>query len=246
MTTAPVDKLTSAINCSTVYAGMSFDAACARAVSEGYRAVEFWWPFAAAVPSAAEMDDFVGALERHDLRLVAMNLWGGDMAAGQRGLLDVADMPDGHLDAVIEIARRTGLKRSNTLLGRSGQFVTEEQKARLVSVVKQLAQVGVRPLIEPLSGMDDYPIVDPWQADALAKETGAGVLADFYHFAVNGVDVDAWLADVQAGKLSYPEHVQIADVPGRGAPGTGQAPLREWVTRLRAIGYEGDVVGEWL
>lgn len=241
-----MNELTTAINCSTVYAGLSFDDACAQAVADGYDAVEFWWPFSSPVPAVEEIDAFVGALEHHSLRLTAMNLWGGDMAAGQRGVLDVADMPDGHLDAVMEIARRTNLKRSNTLLGRSGQEVTEEQKGRLVGVAKRLAEVGLRPLIEPLSGMEDYPIVDPWQADALAKETGAGVLADFYHFAVNGVDVDAWLEDVRMGKLSYPAHVQIADVPGRGAPGTGESPLAQWVARLRAIGYEGDIVGEWM
>ena len=34
-------------------------------------------------------------------------------------------------------------------------------------------------------------------------------------------------------------HIQIADNPGRGAPGTGQLPLGEWIARSRALGYEG-------
>ena len=45
--------------------------------------------------------------------------------------------------------------------------------------------------------------------------------------------------------MSLPVHVQIADFPGRGAPGTGEAPLRSWVERLRAAGYAGEVAGEW-
>jgi hydroxypyruvate isomerase len=35
--------------------------------------------------------------------------------------------------------------------------------------------------------------------------------------------------------------VQIADVPGRGWPGTGEAPLGEWIGRLRDGGYVGRV-----
>ncbi|HEY3479258.1 MAG TPA: TIM barrel protein, partial [Streptomyces sp.] len=34
-------------------------------------------------------------------------------------------------------------------------------------------------------------------------------------------------------------HVQIADNPGRGAPGTGSLPLADLLTRLQKAGYAG-------
>jgi hydroxypyruvate isomerase len=37
------------------------------------------------------------------------------------------------------------------------------------------------------------------------------------------------------------EHVQIADVPGRHEPGTGQQPIREFLAELDQGGYMGAV-----
>ncbi|RAE60541.1 hydroxypyruvate isomerase, partial [Burkholderia multivorans] len=40
-------------------------------------------------------------------------------------------------------------------------------------------------------------------------------------------------------------HIQIADAEGRGAPGTGQLPLREWIDRSFALGYSGQIALEY-
>jgi hypothetical protein len=53
--------------------------------------------------------------------------------------------------------------------------------------------------------------------------------------AVNGDDVPA----VLAGNAALIEHVQIADAPGRGEPGTGDLPLDDWLSRLERAGYPG-------
>ena len=36
-------------------------------------------------------------------------------------------------------------------------------------------------------------------------------------------------------------HVQYADAPGRGAPGTGAVPIRQFVDALAQAGYDGAV-----
>jgi hydroxypyruvate isomerase len=36
-------------------------------------------------------------------------------------------------------------------------------------------------------------------------------------------------------------HVQYADAPGRGAPGTGRVDLRAFVERLADLGYAGHI-----
>ena len=89
-------------------------------------------------------------------------------------------------------------------------------------------------MVEPLSATPDYPVTTVDQAAPL-REHG-GLLLDLYHLAVN----DAVVLDATA------EHVQIADNPGRGAPGTGTLPLQDWVDQLRAEGYTGEVAAEWL
>ena len=76
----------------------------------------------------------------------------------------------------------------------------------------------------------------------IARTEAAGVdnvklLADFYHLAVNGDDVAAVIEN-HAKDFG---HIQIADNPGRGAPGTGTLPLDQWIARSRELGYTGPI-----
>ncbi|WP_425501228.1 hypothetical protein [Phytoactinopolyspora alkaliphila] len=40
--------------------------------------------------------------------------------------------------------------------------------------------------------------------------------------------------------------MQIADAPGRGAPGTGERPIGAWVDEMLATGYAGWIALEYL
>ena len=62
-----------------------------------------------------------------------------------------------------------------------------------------------------------------------------GILFDIYHLASNGDDIDRAIA-AYAGQVA---HVQIADAPGRGEPGTGQLDLDGYLARLEQAGYAG-------
>ena len=94
-------------------------------------------------------------------------------------------------------------------------------------------------LVEPVSGAERYPLRTA--ADVLAVdrsgagEPNVGLLADLYHLAVNGDDVDRVIAEHTA-RIA---HVQIADAPGRNEPGTGTLPLESQLTALAAHGYTG-------
>ena len=107
-----------------------------------------------------------------------------------------------------------------------------------------MGRIGGTVLLEPVSNAPRYPLRRA--ADALAviarvtQETGTEnvrLLADFYHLAVNGDDVDA-VIEAHAPDFG---HIQIADAPGRGAPGTGTLPLERWIARSRDLGYAGRV-----
>ena len=63
------------------------------------------------------------------------------------------------------------------------------------------------------------------------------LLADLYHLAVNGDDVGAAI-DSYAARIG---HVQIADAPGRGEPGTGTLDIPGHLQRLAEHGYRGHV-----
>ena len=62
-----------------------------------------------------------------------------------------------------------------------------------------------------------------------------GFLCDLFHLAANGDDLDAttekYADDVR--------HVQIADAPGRGEPGSGELEIDGYLTALETAGYDG-------
>lgn len=231
-------------NCSILFPGLAPAEAARAAARAGYREVEFWWPFAVEEPSESEILEFAEGLRGAGVELVAINLWAGDMAAGERGVLHDRMLSDAHLNAIRRLRELTGVSMGNLLPGAGGPEVTEAQRRHVRAVVEALP--GFTPLIEPMSGNPDLPVRDPWTAVDLCRETGAGLLLDVFHLAELGVDVDAWLDDVAAGEQSLPHHVQIADSPGRGAPGSGDAPIGAWLGRLAELGYRGRVADEWL
>lgn len=251
--------LVTALNCSI--GRDSWVAGLDAAVTAGIGRVELWWPFAVPDPSADEIDGLVAALADRRLTLVALNLFGGDLAAGDRGVLHASELPATHLDAVTRIHERTGVDRFNVLLGRGGEELLPAQADRFGAVARTLGErFGGVAMVEPLSGVAEYPVLTVVDGLAALEAAGAGgLLLDLFHIAANaqaraeaegrsgetptaaGVGLGEAIAAIETVA-----HVQIADLPGRGAPGTGALQLAEWIGALRDAGYPGDVVGEWL
>lgn len=74
----------------------------------------------------------------------------------------------------------------------------------------------------------------------IARKVGSPrvrLLFDMYHALVMGEDIDAIL-DEHADLIDY---VQIADVPGRHEPGTGDVDWAPYLRRLTAVGYTAPV-----
>ena len=67
-------------------------------------------------------------------------------------------------------------------------------------------------------------------------------LADLYHLARMGEDLPQTLSACR-DRIG---HVQIADPPGRGAPGTGTLDFEPLFAQLAAQGYAGSVGLEYL
>jgi len=243
--------MTYTVNCSILLTELPLLERAAAAKAAGFDAVEFWWPFASSVPGDAELAAFERSITDAGVQLTGLNFNAGDMPAGDRGLVSwigrEGEFKD-NIDVVAGIGGRLGCKAFNALYGnrqdgRRPEAQDELAVANLVAAAQGIAGIGGTVLLEPVSGTPAYPIKTA--ADALAviaKTQGAGVdnvklLADFYHLAVNGDDVAA-VIEKHAKDFG---HIQIADNPGRGAPGTGGLPLGEWISRSRALGYTGPI-----
>nr|WP_206066930.1 TIM barrel protein [Nonomuraea sp. FMUSA5-5] len=223
----------------------------AAAAADGFTAVEFWWPWPVAVPDDRDVDAFVRSVEDAGVRLTGLNFFAGDMPGGDRGVVSWPGRSRELLDnipVVAAIGERLGCRAFNALYGNRVDGTSPEEQDELAvemlsACVAGVAGVAGTVLLEPVSGAPRYPLLTAGDAVAvLDRVPGAGLLADLYHLAVNGDDVPA--AIERYG--SRVAHVQIADAPGRGAPGTGGLPLRQWLDDLEAAGYDGYVGLEYL
>ena len=243
------------VNCSILFSELPVLERAAAAKGAGFDGVEFWWPFGVAVPSENEVDAFVASIKDAGVKLDALNFFAGDMPAGDRGLVSwkgrCSEFKD-NIAVVAAIGEATGCKSFNALYGnRQEEHTAQEQDElalkNLLAATEGVASIGGTVLIEPVSGTPAYPLKTA--ADALAvvnKVKAAGgqniaLLADFYHMSVNGDDVAA-VIEQHAAEFG---HIQIADAPGRRAPGTGNLPLGEWITRSRELGYTGSIALEY-
>lgn len=242
-----------AVNCSIMMQGLGVEERLSAVRRAGFTRVEFWWPFATAQPDKTEVDAFVGAIKAADVELIAMNLFAGDMPGGERGVLSLPGREDefaASVEVAYEIGERLGTQRFNALYGNrleSSDPGTQDAiaTANLEAAADRLATIEGTLLIEPVSGVLAYPIRTAADAAAVVGRVNSPsvrVLLDLFHLAQNGDDVPAAIATYGATA----GHVQVADAPGRGAPGSGELPLRGWLAQLDAAGYAGEFALEYL
>ena len=238
------------VNCSILFTELPLLERPAAAKQAGFDAVEFWWPFATAVPADDEVDRFVRSVTDAGVRLVGLNFFAGDMPGGDRGLVSwparSGEFRD-NVEVTIGIGERLGCRAFNALYGNrveDADPAAQDDLAveNLAVAGRAAARIGGTVLVEPVSGAPRYPLRTAADAvaviDRVAGQTGAGnlgFLCDLYHLATNGDDLDRVIA-TYGDRVA---HVQIADAPGRNQPGTGTLDLDRHLAGLAAAGYDG-------
>ena len=226
------------------------------AADAGFADVELWWPFETATPSAAEVRALTDGLRSAGVGLRGLNLYAGDMPAGERGVLSHAERTEQFRESiavVASIAEETGCAAFNALIGAAapGEDPAERDRtttANLAFAAEALGDLGGTLLVEPMSGVAGYPVLTADDAVALIDRVAAGtghrnlaLLFDTFHLTNNGDD----LLDVIARHSGRIGHVQLADAPGRGEPGSGAVGFAAVLDALAAAGYSGRVAAEY-
>jgi hydroxypyruvate isomerase len=189
-------------------------------------------------------------LRDNHLELVLFDPQPGDWEAGERGLAVNPDRKSEFqrtLHEALQTAQRLGVHRLNALTGIPQPNLTPDTvSSTLVENFQWAAPLaeaaGVTLLVENINTTDfpGYYITTVSRAAELFSAVGqpnVRVQFDQYHVGMMGGDARAELRQY----LDLVEHVQIADVPGRHQPGTGQQPIREFLADLDALGYAGGV-----
>jgi hydroxypyruvate isomerase len=238
------------VNLSVLFTELPLLERPAAAAKAGFDAVELWWPFDGPRPADRELDALRRSIEDAGVRLVGLNFDAGDMASGDRGLLSRPDSSArfrANIEIAVSLADALGCRVLNALYGnRAPELSAEAQRDLALSNLSRAAQaaaeIGATVVVEALNSHENpgYPITSSAAAFELIDQVGAGnvaFLADLYHLHRMGEDVLA-LIDASGDRFG---HVQIADDPGRGQPGTGAMPYDRILERLDATGYRGHV-----
>jgi len=253
-----VTGLRLAANLSMLYAELPVGDRPAAAVRDGFKNVESWWPFNPGRVTPEDIDGFCRSIESAGARLIALNLDEGDMPFGERGLVSDPERElrlDASIEVVLRIAERTGCGIVNALYGnRSPHLSAPTQDGvgieRLARLADRASEVGATIVLETLNSQDSprYPLVDPrmtaqvvLEAQQQSNADNLGLLLDTYHLATMGYDPAATLRQFS----DLVRHVQFADAPGRGRPGTGNVDFLAIELALAEIDYDGYVALEY-
>ncbi|GGV45078.1 putative hydroxypyruvate isomerase [Streptomyces longisporoflavus] len=244
------------VNLSTLFTELPLLERPAAAAAAGFTAVELWWPWVdAPTPEQSELDALRAAITDAGVQLVGLNFYAGQLPGPDRGALSIpgeeSEKFRANLPVAADFAESLGCKALNALYGNRVEGVdpaVQDELAleNLVLAAREADRVGAVLLIEALNKPESprCPIVSADAAiavvDKVNSATGLGnakFLMDLYHLSMNGEDLPA----VIDRYVAQTAHVQIADNPGRGAPGTGSLPLEELLDQLQKAGYEGYV-----
>jgi hydroxypyruvate isomerase len=212
------------------------------AARAGFRAVEFLFPY------EHEPHEIRSRLEQNGLQLVLHNLPAGDWVAGDRGIAchpaRVEEFRAG-VDRAVRYAKALDVHQLNCLCGKAPAGVGGgELRATLVANLRyaagRLGEEGLRLLVEPINTFDIPGFVLSTTDDALALIDEAGsrnilLQYDIYH----AQRMEGEIANRLTKHLPRIGHVQIADNPGRGEPGTGEINYAFLFRHLDRIGYDG-------
>jgi hydroxypyruvate isomerase len=216
----------------------------------GFDAIEFWWPWPdQPVPGDADIAAFVASVQDAGVSLVGLNFFAGDLAGPDCGVLSIPDRAQqfrDNIEVAVGIGDQLGVRAFNALYGNRVDGVSPEEQDELAREQLRLATdaagtIGATVLVEPVSGPKPYPLRTAADAVAVVEAVRAGgassigFLCDLFHLANNGDDVPAAIA----AYADLVAHVQVADCPGRGEPGSGGLDLDGLLGELASRGYDG-------
>ena len=212
------------------------------AAGAGFKGVEYLFPY------DYEAGDLKARLRDHGLTQVLHNLPAGDWAAGERGIACFPDRVDefkAGVERAIEYATVLECPRVNCLAGIPPPELPLDDALdtfirNVAYAATRLKTAGIQLLIEPINTRDipGFFLTRTRQAAGVIHAAGADnafIQFDIYHMTIMQEEVSATIERY----LPRIAHMQLADVPGRHEPGTGDIDYGRLLRFIDRTGYAG-------
>jgi hydroxypyruvate isomerase len=235
-------------NLSTLFTEFDFLDRFKAAKACGFNAVEIQFPYAYPV------DAIANALQENDLQLTLFNVAADDLLEGGEGLAAAPKKCDQFREAVAEAvayAKQLEPLAINILPGR--MLVVGREQEYLATFIDNLryaldafSSLGIKTVFEAINTQDmpGYLIHSGQQMLKIIEQVdhpGLFMQYDIYHMLMmNENPLD--FIDRYADKIG---HIQFADIPGRGQPGTGKVDFNRLFQTISKSSYSGWVGAEY-
>ena len=207
-------------NLSMLFGEYDFLARFEKAAQCGFRGVEFMFPY------DYDIEELKQVLASNKLEHTLHNLPAGDWAAGERGIACIPGREEEFRDGVaaaIRYARALGNKKINCLVGKTPTgFSSEQIHATLVENLRYAANMLMKVI-------DDVGCCN------------LKIQYDIYHMQ----RMEGELTNTMTQWADKIGHLQIADNPHRGEPGTGEINYEYLFTVIENSDYNGWVGCEY-
>ena len=216
-----------------------------RAAKEsGFDAVECHWPYDTPAP------DVLNALQQTGLEMLGLNTIRGDVSAGEAGLSALGGRePEARaaIDQAIDYAHAIKARNIHVMAGiAQGVDAHKTFIDNLAYACSRAKPHEINILIEPLNHYDapGYFLQTSTQAKIIIDEVASDnlkLMFDCYHIQIMEGDISRRLTALK----TIIGHVQIASVPDRAEPDSGELCYRHVFKLLDEIGYDKPIGAEY-
>ncbi len=238
-----------AVNLSMLFQELPWHERFVAAHNAGFDAVEIQFPY------TLDRSKLAQSLRDNGLQLILINMPAGDLMSGGAGIACQPDAEDAFIQGMQQArdwAKVLDVPRINIL---SGRILPGQDRDTLLACL--IRRVGMAAACFAAEGIATcLETINPWDMpgfllsdvsttlhclDALPTALNVGWQFDFYHLARIGANIPELLTQ----QISRIHHIQFADAPGRGQPGTGTSNIGAWIRLLKPLGFQGYVSAEY-
>jgi hydroxypyruvate isomerase len=218
------------------------------AKQSGFTAVEIQFPYNLSAKTLKN------TLEEQQLKLVLFNVDADDLLHGGEGLACVPEKMNQFRQAVTQSLEYATLLKPEAINILPGRCFNETRKANYLKTFKEnlyfateaFSSLGIKTVFEAINSHDmpGFIIYNSQQMLDIVnqlKHPDLFMQYDIYHMQMMGEKPDEFITR-HADKIG---HIQFADCPGRGQPGTGQINFARLFPVIEKSGYSHWVGAEY-